>query len=177
MNPSYIVEIVEGDITKEAVDAIVNAANEALVRGGGVDAAIHRLAGPELQRACLALGGCPTGEARLTPGFRLRARFVIHTVGPVWRGGTSGEPQALAACYRASFALAEREHCRSIALPAISTGIYGYPVEAATRIAWTEAQHHGASAQSLERVRFVCFDAPTRAVYERIAGEHHPPAA
>jgi O-acetyl-ADP-ribose deacetylase (regulator of RNase III) len=161
-------DIVVGDITRETVDAIVNAANEALIRGGGVDGAIHRAAGPELQRACNAIGGCPTGEARITPGFRLPARFVIHTVGPVWRGGASGEPELLASCYRRSLELARDNGCSSIAFPAISTGIYGYPLDAATRIAFDTVLAARPSLGSLELVRFVCFDAATADVYRRV---------
>jgi O-acetyl-ADP-ribose deacetylase (regulator of RNase III) len=161
-------DIVVGDITRETVDAIVNAANEALIRGGGVDGAIHRAAGPELQRACKAIGGCPTGEARITPGFRLPARFVIHTVGPVWRGGAAGEPELLASCYRRSLELARDNGCSSIAFPAISTGIYGYPLDAATRIAFDTVIAARPSLGSLELVRFVCFDAATADVYRRV---------
>jgi O-acetyl-ADP-ribose deacetylase len=161
-------DIVVGDITRETVDAIVNAANEALIRGGGVDGAIHRAAGPELQRACNAIGGCPTGEARITPGFRLPARFVIHTVGPVWRGGAAGEPELLASCYRRSLELARDNGCSSIAFPAISTGIYGYPLDAATRIAFDTVIAARPSLGSLELVRFVCFDAATADVYRSV---------
>src|SRR5262245_25063773 len=161
-------DIVVGDITRERVDAIVNAANEALIRGGGVDGAIHRAAGPELQRACSAIGGCPTGQARITPGFRLPARFVIHTVGPIWRGGAAGEAALLASCYRSSLELARDNDFSSIAFPAISTGIYGYPLEAATRIAFDTVIAARPSLSSLDLVRFVCFDGPTADVYRRI---------
>ena len=137
-------QIVTGDITRQEVDAIVNAANERMLGGGGVDGAIHRAAGPELLTACRAVAEvrpgvrCPTGEARLTAGFQLRARFVVHTEGPVWHGGPSGEPSLLAACYRASLELAHSHGARSIAFPAISTGVYGFPLELASRIAVRE---------------------------------------
>lgn len=129
-----MIRIVQGDITKLAVDAIVNAANSSLLGGGGVDGAIHRAAGPELLAACRDLGGCPTGEARITPGFALPARWVIHTVGPVWHGGNGGEAELLRACYENSLALAREKGLQTVAFPAISTGVYGYPVEAAARI-------------------------------------------
>ena len=130
-----MIRVVEGDITRLEVDAIVNAANTSLMGGGGVDGAIHRAAGPELKEACRPLGGCPTGEARITPGFRLPAHYVIHTVGPVWRGGDGEEPELLAACYRNSLELALESDVRTIAFPAISTGAYGFPKGEAARIA------------------------------------------
>lgn len=132
-----MIRVVEGDITTLEVDAIVNAANTSLMGGGGVDGAIHRAAGPELKEACRPLGGCPTGEARITPGFRLPAHYVIHTVGPVWRGGEHEEPELLEACYRNALELALEQDVRTIAFPAISTGAYGFPKEEAARIAVT----------------------------------------
>lgn len=151
-----MIRIIQGDITTLAVDAIVNAANQRMLGGGGVDGAIHRAAGPELYEACLKVPEvrpgvrCPTGEARITPGFRLPAKFVIHTVGPVYRDGRHGEPELLAACYRNALALAAENHCRSIAFPSISTGVYGYPIEEATRIAIREVRRflHAEGAES-----------------------------
>lgn len=161
------IEIVEGDIAHLDVDAIVNAAKESLLGGGGVDGAIHRAAGPDLLAECRTLGGCPTGEARITAGYRLKARRIIHTVGPVWRGGTQGEPELLARCYRNALALAVVEGLRSIAFPAISTGIYGYPKEAAAEIAVQEVRMIGMP----EHVIFCCFDAATADVYREIVGD------
>ena len=145
------------DITSLATDAIVNAANASLAPGGGVCGAIHRAAGPELADACARLGGCPTGDARITPGFRLPARFVIHAVGPVWRGGGAGEPELLASAYRAAMDLAEKHRVRSIAFPAISTGIYGYPLEPATAIAVSTVGDAVAANPSVGEVVFACF--------------------
>ena len=156
-------EAVQGDITREGVDAIVNAANSGLARGGGVCGAIFSSAGPELDGACAELGGCPTGDAKATPGFRLPARWIIHAVGPVWHGGDSGEPELLASAYRRSLAVADEIGARTVAFPAISTGIYGYPLDAATAI----AVHSCRDAEAIvEVIRFVCFDERTLAAYE-----------
>ncbi len=162
------VRVVEGDITGESVDAIVNAANGALKRGGGVDGAIHRAAGPELQAALDRFGGCPTGECRVTPGFGLKARAIIHCVGPVWRGGGSNENTLLASCYRNALAAAVAGGWRSLAFPAISTGIYGFPPERAAEIAVAtvrETLESPGAAAIIAEVRFVCFDAATAALY------------
>ena len=149
---------ITGDITQIAADAIVNAANESLLGGGGVDGAIHRAAGPELVAFCRTLGGCPTGEARITPGFRLPAKHVIHTVGPVWHGGLSGEPELLAACYRSVFRLMKEHGLRSAAFPAIGCGVYGYPHAAAAQIAAAECRRALATNGKLESVLLVAFD-------------------
>ena len=151
------VEVVEGDITKQAVDAIVNAANTTLLGGGGVDGAIHRAAGPELLAECRTLGGCATGQAKITKGYRLTAIWVIHTVGPVWHDGGHGEEDLLASCYRSCLALAEQHGIRTIAFPSISTGAYGFPIERAARIAVRETKAFLEQNTSLERVRLVCF--------------------
>jgi O-acetyl-ADP-ribose deacetylase len=161
------IEALSGDITRLEVDAIVNAANETLLGGGGVDGAIHRAAGPQLLAECRTIGFCPTGEARITKGYRLKARHVIHTVGPVWRGGGSDEELLLAGCYRASLGLAARHGLSSLAFPAISTGIYGFPKPRAAAIALAETRGFLASDRTIERVLFCCFDAETLALYER----------
>jgi len=167
-----VIEIIQGDITKLDVDAIVNAANERMLGGGGVDGAIHRAAGPQLLEACRRVPEvrpgvrCPTGEARLTPGFRLAARYVLHTVGPVWSGGSRGEPELLAACYRNSLAIARDQECRSIAFPAISCGVYGYPIEEAATIAVREVRAFLDAHHRPERVILVAFD---QQIYETLA--------
>ena len=155
-------EVIVADITTLALDAIVNAANESLLGGGDVDGAIHRAAGPELLEECRRIGGCPTGEARLTRGYRLPARHVIHTVGPVWRGGGSGEDALLASCYRESLRLAAEHGLRSLAFPAISTGVYGFPAERAARIAVATVLEE-LSARDFDRVIFCCFSEPSAA--------------
>ena len=160
----------QGDITALAVDAIVNAANAALSGGGGVDGAIHRAAGPELLSECRQLGRCPPGEARLTRGYRLRARHVIHAVGPVWQGGDSGEDALLASCYRNALRLAVEHDLRSLAFPAISTGIYRFPADRAARIATSEVASFLAADARLQRVIFCCFDVGTMAHYRRALG-------
>ena len=159
-------EVAQGDITGLAVDAIVNAANSSLLGGGGVDGAIHRAAGPQLLEACRQLRGCPTGEAKATPGFRLPARWIFHAVGPVWRGGTHDEDALLASCYRRCLALAAEHNVASMAFPAISTGIYGFPGERAAEIAVATVREH--AAPPLERVLFCCFNDATAAIYQEL---------
>ena len=160
------IEAVSGDITRETVDAVVNAANEALAGGGGVDGAIHRAAGLRaLQEACAALGGCETGDAKATAGFDLPARWIIHTVGPVWRGGGNGEAELLASCYRRSLAVADELGARSVAFPAISTGVYGYPRAEAAEIAVSTLR---STPTEVELARLVAFDQETLTLYERL---------
>jgi len=156
---------VSGDITKLEVDAIVNAANTSLLGGGGVDGAIHRAAGPELLEACRKLHGCATGDAKTTPGFRLPAKWVFHAVGPVWSGGQRGEDELLSSCYRRCLELAREHGAKSIAFPAISTGVYSFPPERAAKIALATVRQH-VDASGVEEVRFVCFNQETRRIYE-----------
>lgn len=163
--------LLQGDIAALDADAIVNAANRALAGGGGVDGAIHRAAGPELAAACRAIGGCPTGEAVLTPGFALKARYVVHTVGPVWRGGGDGEDDLLAACYRNSLALAAERGFATLAFPSISTGAYRFPIRRACRIAIAEAIRHCRGAALPRRVIFCCFAAADGAHYREALAE------
>jgi len=151
------IEIIEGDITKQRVDAIVNAANTSLLGGGGVDGAIHRAAGPELLQETRTLGGCPTGEARVSKGYRLPAKWVIHTVGPLWGGGSRNEDNLLASCYRNSFNAAKEKGVKTLAFPSISTGAYGFPLERATEIALRETREFLTSDKTLTKVVFVCF--------------------
>ncbi len=165
------IELLLGDITEQRVDAIVNAANTTLLGGGGVDGAIHRAAGPELLEECRLLSGCKTGEAKITKGYHLPAKFVIHTVGPIWRGGTAGEDRLLRSCYWNVMKLAEQHEVKSIAFPSISTGAYGYPIERAARIAVRTIQDYAQESQKVNSVVFVCYSKSDVAVYERILGK------
>ena len=166
--PQRTVRVVEGDISRQSVDAIVNAANSSLLGGGGVDGAIHRAAGPELVAECRPLGGCKTGQAKASKGYQLPAKHVIHTVGPVWQDGSHNEDELLASCYRSSLKLADHLGARSIAFPAISTGIYRFPKERAARIALKQVL---AFPGAVETVLFVCFDAETAAIYRKLLRE------
>ena len=159
------IQVIQGDITKQIVDAIVNAANSSLLGGGGVDGAIHRAAGPDLLVECRSLAGCNTGDAKATKGYNLPAKYVIHTVGPVWHGGANDEDQLLASCYRRSLDVAVSLKVRSIAFPAISTGVYGFPKERAAKIAVSEAS---AFMREMEKLLFVCFDAETAEIYRQL---------
>lgn len=166
-----VIGVMQGDITRIQVDAIVNAANSSLLGGGGVDGAIHLAAGPKLLDECRTLGGCATGDAKITRGYELLAKHVIHTVGPVWQGGIAGEPELLAACYRRSLELAQSHALSSIAFPAISTGVYGYPRDAAARIAVDTVSDTLTQTSSIERVIFCCFDRQTHDLYAEILEE------
>ena len=161
------IEIIEGDITKQTVDAIVNAANCSLLGGGGVDGAIHRAAGPELLAECRTLNGCETGKAKITKGYRLPAKYVIHTPGPIWHGGGRGEAELLASCYRSCLALASGYGCKTVDFPSISTGVYRFPLDKAAAIAISTISDYLKTHDDFERVRMVCFDSRTLAQYEK----------
>jgi O-acetyl-ADP-ribose deacetylase len=163
-----LIELTQGDITSIQVDAIVNAANNSLLGGGGVDGAIHRAAGPGLLEVCSLLGGCPTGEARITKGFKLPARFIIHTVGPVWHEGKNNEESLLACCYQNSLLLAAEHHCKTVAFPNISTGIYHFPKQLAAEIAIREVKTFLEKHEEVEKVTFVCFDEENFGIYRKL---------
>jgi O-acetyl-ADP-ribose deacetylase (regulator of RNase III) len=168
------ISVIEGDITQQHVDAIVNAANTTLLGGGGVDGAIHRAAGPDLLAECRTLGGCATGRAKITKGYRLPAKWIIHTVGPVWRDGQHGEDALLASCYRSCFALAAQHGIRTIAFPSISTGAYGFPMERAARIAVRETKSFLEQNALIEQVRLVCFGQSACAIHSQVLAEALP---
>jgi O-acetyl-ADP-ribose deacetylase len=170
MSANDRISVVLGDITKLDVEAIVNAANESLLGGGGVDGAIHRAAGPELLAECRTLGGCKTGQAKITRGYRLPAKYVIHTVGPIWRGGEHGEPDLLKSCYRSSLALAIEHRIKTIAFPAISCGVYGYPIDAAVKIAVKETLDFLSANESIAKVTFACFGSDLYEAYRKELG-------
>ena len=163
-------EVFQGDLTKQDVDAIVNAANESLLGGGGVDGAIHRAAGPELLAECRTLNGCKTGEAKITRGYKLKAKHVIHTAGPIWYGGKQGEPELLANCYRNALKLAAENNLKTISFPCISTGIYGYPIELASPLAVNTVKEFLKNPSSIEIAGFVCFSDTDFAVYKKLIG-------
>ncbi len=165
------IEIIQGDITKQNVDAIVNAANCSLLGGGGVDGAIHRAAGPELLAECRTLNGCETGKAKITKGYRLPAKYVIHTPGPIWYGGSRGEAELLASCYRSCLTLASENGCKTVDFPSISTGVYHFPLDKAARIAVNTISDYLKDHDDIERVRMVCFDSRTLAQYEKALTE------
>ena len=165
------IEIIQGDITRSDADAIANAANTSLLGGGGVDGAIHRAAGPQLLAECRTLHGCETGKAKITRGYNLKAKYVLHTPGPVWGGGGRGEAEKLAGCYRSCLELASEHGCRTVDFPSISTGVYGYPVDRAARVALSAIADYLASHPEIERVRMVCFDAHTKAAYDAALSE------
>ena len=160
------IQIVEGDITRSDADAIANAANTSLLGGSGVDGAIHRAAGPQLLAECRTLHGCETGKAKITKGYNLKARYVLHTPGPVWHGGTHGEPEKLAGCYRSCLELASQYGCKTVDFPSISTGVYGYPVDRAAKVALGAIAEYLGAHPEIERVRMVCFDSRTKSAYD-----------